>query len=226
MRAAGGDAQRRMAPARAHAPRIVDAIAALPQRADAIAPPCQSTPVTGACTTPNTATPSSISAMLTVNSPLRLTNSRVPSSGSTSHSRGHARRCVHGDARCDSSDSTGMSVSARARPSTMQRCAARSAAVSGEASSLLLDVEVAVVDARGSPRRRRARCAMTPSRVRVPGSVRRASCVLPQPFAGDEQGGDAAAFGEVLAQDQLVQVVELPRHHSSSSGSSPGRRSG
>ena len=44
-------------------------------------------PMAGANTTPSTGTPSSTSAMLTVNSPLRLTNSLVPSSGSTSQKR-------------------------------------------------------------------------------------------------------------------------------------------
>ena len=44
-------------------------------------------PTAGASTTPSTGTPPSISAMLTVNSPLRLMNSRVPSSGSTSQKR-------------------------------------------------------------------------------------------------------------------------------------------
>ena len=49
-------------------------------------PPCQAqaiTPVTGTWTTPSTLRSPSIKAMFTVNSPLRLTNSRVPSSGST-----------------------------------------------------------------------------------------------------------------------------------------------
>ena len=97
---------------------------------------CQRCPVTGACTTPKIATPSSISARFTVNSPLRLTNSRVPSSGSTSHRRRHSRRTFQVASSEASSDNTGMSGVRRSRPSTRMRCAARSAAVSGLASAL------------------------------------------------------------------------------------------
>ena len=96
---------RSLAPSRIHAP---------PPGA-----PNHSVPVTGCWITPKVATPSSISAMLTLNSPLRLTNSRVPSSGSTSHSRGQRSRSAAATSSAHSSDSTGIcGVSARS-PSTI-----------------------------------------------------------------------------------------------------------
>src|SRR5450432_3530327 len=73
--------------------------------------------------------------MLTVNSPLRLTNSRVPSSGSTTHSSRQLCRCDQG-AAADSSESIGTSGVSRCKPSMMTRCDSKSANVSGELSSL------------------------------------------------------------------------------------------
>jgi hypothetical protein len=35
---------------------------------------------------------------------------------------------------------------------------------------------------------------------------------MPQPFTGNEERGDRASFRAILAQHQLVQGVELPRH--------------
>jgi len=71
-----------------------------------------------------------------VNSPLRLMNSRVPSSGSTSHSSGHARRTAKSWAASASSDSTGIDgVSSDSRAAKMS-WAARSARVIGDSSAL------------------------------------------------------------------------------------------
>ena len=89
------------------------AIGRAPAASRSIAPaprtPHQSLPSAGARTTPSTGSRPSISAMLTVNSPFRLRNSLVPSSGSTSQNRslverGHVTRGDrllgdHGDLR-------------------------------------------------------------------------------------------------------------------------------
>ena len=84
---------------------------------------------------PSTGSCSITKAMLTVNSPLRLTNSRVPSSGSTTQSSRQCRRSTQG-AAADSSDNIGMSGVRRRNPSMMICCDSRSANVSGELSSL------------------------------------------------------------------------------------------
>ena len=58
------------------------------------AAPTNSRPIAGASTTPATGWPSTISPILTVNSPPRLMNSLVPSTGSTrKKARSHLRRC-------------------------------------------------------------------------------------------------------------------------------------
>ena len=77
-----------------------------------------------------------ISATLTVNSPLRLMNSLVPSSGSMSQYCGQPCRTTGACPSVDSSDSTGMSGVSRCRPAQRISCAARSARVIGESSAL------------------------------------------------------------------------------------------
>ena len=191
MRAAGGDAQRRGRRARARA----TATSAPPSRRNAPTPraPCHSAPVTGACTTPNTATPSSIRAMLTVNSPLRLTNSRVPSSGSTSHRRGHSRRCSQVAPRaripptapgCRASVAPGRRRCSGARPGRPRSAASRRPCARRRSRCRRC---------RGSPRRRRCASAITPSRSAVSISDRWSS-LRPQPLAGDEQCRDASGL--------------------------------
>ena len=78
-----------------------------------------------------------MNAILTVNSPLRFTNSLVPSSGSISQKRCHPARSLN-SILADSSDKTGMSGVSAASRAAITSCAARSASVSGEPSSLLL----------------------------------------------------------------------------------------
>src|SRR5690606_20924471 len=167
--------------------------------------PCHSTPVTGAWITPNTDTPWSIRAMLTLNSPLRLMNSRVPSSGSTSHSRVQRRRSAASTSSAHSSDSTGTSgVSAR-NPSTMTWWAAMSADVTGDASSLRSTSNAPAYTSRMAAAAWRA-TSITPSRTAS------LTGMVAQVLADDEQRGDRAAFGEVLAQDQFVERIQLPGH--------------
>jgi hypothetical protein len=72
--------------------------------------------------------------MLTVNSPLRLMNSLVPSSGSTSQ-----KRVAHGTALARaaiSSATTGMCGAKAAQAGTMWPSARSSASVTGDASAL------------------------------------------------------------------------------------------
>lgn len=79
--------------------------------------------------------PSSTSAMFTVNSPLRLMNSFVPSSGSTSQKR-RAPAAAGPLVSTVSSDTTGISGVNSRRAETIRRSASSSAMVSGEASAL------------------------------------------------------------------------------------------
>ncbi len=88
----------------------------------------------------------SISAMLTVNSPFRLMNSLVPSSGSTSQYLDPRTAASQSPARFDSSDSTGISGVSACSASQINVCDARSACVSGDASSFVDHVEVRCVD--------------------------------------------------------------------------------
>ena len=153
-----------------------------PSRRNAPRPPrvaCHSSPVTGACTMPKTATPSSISAMLTVNSPLRLTNSRVPSSGSTSHRRRHSRRMFQ------VVSSRGLlrqhrDVGRQRFEAVDDGCGARPGRRRSAASvGLVLDGEVAVVDARGSRAAASRASAIAPSRsgiVDLHASIRSPAC--------------------------------------------------
>ena len=77
-----------------------------------------------------------MSAMLTVNSPFRFTNSLVPSRGSTSQYRPHPALVAKSTSSADSSESTGKAGERASRPSTMVRCEARSASVRGDSSAL------------------------------------------------------------------------------------------
>src|SRR5580692_4803797 len=104
--------------------------------------PQYSSPWAGAATTPSTGSCSTIRAILTVNSPLRLTNSRVPSRGSTTQSSRQVWRSAQG-AWADSSDRIGMSGVSAVSPSRMTRCDSRSARVRGELSSLCCTVKPA-----------------------------------------------------------------------------------
>ena len=54
--------------------------------------PAMASPLTGITTTPSAARPATARPIITANSPLRSANSRVPSSGSTNHTRGEATR--------------------------------------------------------------------------------------------------------------------------------------
>ena len=72
--------------------------------------------------------------MFTVNMPLRLTNSLVPSRGSTSQQVSD----LVGSPRRPSSETMGVSGSILESPFAMTSCAARSASVSGESSSLVV----------------------------------------------------------------------------------------
>ena len=81
MRAAGDDGEAFVGTARQ---RIGRRPAASSIQAPTPAAPANRRPSAGAKTTPSIGSPSSTSAMLTVNSSLRLMNSLVPSSGSTS----------------------------------------------------------------------------------------------------------------------------------------------
>src|SRR5580692_8019461 len=81
-------------------------------------------------------------AILTVNSPLRLTNSRVPSRGSTTQSSRQVWRSAQG-AWADSSERIGMWGVTAVSPSRMTRCDSRSARVKGELSSLCCTVKPA-----------------------------------------------------------------------------------
>src|ERR1700730_1257194 len=99
-------------------------------------------PRAGAATTPSTGSWSRTNLIFTVNSPLRLTNSRVPSSGSTTHNSRHVLRSSQG-ACADSSERMGMSDVTSLSPSMMTRCDSKSARVSGESSSLCCTVKPA-----------------------------------------------------------------------------------
>ena len=83
--------------------------------------------------------------MFTVNSPLRWTNSRVPSSGSTTQSVLQLRRVAHGSFTA-SSDSTGISGEMRFSPARISFSERRSASVSGDMSSFLVTVKVGRVN--------------------------------------------------------------------------------
>ena len=74
--------------------------------------------VMGAWTTPATATPSTARPMCTANMPLRSTNSRVPSRGSTNHTRR-----VFGATWGDSSATTSSAGNAARRPATISSLA-------------------------------------------------------------------------------------------------------
>ncbi len=78
--------------------------------------------------------------MLTVNSPFLPTNSLVPSSGSTTHSRLQPRRVAQGTWPV-SSESTGTSAAIRLRPARISFSERRSASVSGEWSSFSFTVK-------------------------------------------------------------------------------------
>ena len=73
--------------------------------------------------------------MLTVNSPFRLMNSLVPSSGSTSQN-GPSSSVGMRPAATVSSATTGISGVSSARPARITASAASSATVTGEASAL------------------------------------------------------------------------------------------
>ena len=88
----------------------------------------------GTYTSPKCGTPERTKAMLTVNSPVCLMNSLVPSMGSTTQRVSQERRCRM-SVSLDSSESTGMALSKSRNPSTMTRCAARSASVKGLSSA-------------------------------------------------------------------------------------------
>ena len=99
-------------------------------------PPSHVVLLTGAWTTPKIGFHRGpilfIRAMFTVNIPFLLMNSLVPSRGSTSH----ANSLFFGSPTLPSSETTGTSGSMVARPLMMVLCAAMSALVSGESSSL------------------------------------------------------------------------------------------
>ena len=100
----------------------------------------------GAWTTPSCGRPFSISAMLTVNSPCRLMNSLVPSSGSTSQN-GPALICVIAPSAISSSATIGnASVTSRRIASRIRTSARRSASVTGEVSSLRSTAKSRIVD--------------------------------------------------------------------------------
>ena len=61
---------------------------AITSKAPSPSPPIQVRPSAGATSTPSVARPPSDRPIITANSPFRATNSRVPSSGSTNHTRG------------------------------------------------------------------------------------------------------------------------------------------
>ena len=95
----------------------------------------------------------------------------------------------------------------------MIRCAARSAAVSGLESDLRLDLEGVFVH--GQDRRGRLAGDGDDRFAQVRGDQAHAGMLMPapQPLAGDEQRRQRTAFGKIIAQHQLVQRIELPRHH-------------
>ena len=96
--------------------------------------PDQVIAMAGAWTTPAVGLPSSTRAMLTVNSPLREMNSRVPSSGSTSQKRPPETSGMW-PAETASSETTGISGVSFSSAARIRASAASSASVTGELSS-------------------------------------------------------------------------------------------
>jgi hypothetical protein len=112
----------------------------------------------GASTTPSTGSPFSMSAMFTVNSSRRLTNSRVPSSGSTRKKRLVAVSMTGAlPAATDSSAMTGIEGAIAARSARMIFSAASSAVVTGDASALSRTAKSVAYTAMMAPP---ARCAV------------------------------------------------------------------
>ncbi len=108
--------------------------------------PLNTIPCAGTPTTPSIARCPSINAMFTVNSPLRLTNSFVPSSGSTSqYAVPRPACCKVRQIRFFRQHRNVRRQRDRARRGSA-RCDARSACVRGDESSLVDHVEVRLVD--------------------------------------------------------------------------------
>ena len=186
---------RRRATARWPAARMRSSVSTSPSRRNAPLPARHATsrrrPAPGP--RPNTATPSSIRAMLTVNSPLRLTNSRVPSSGSTSQNRDQcAARCPR---HLSAASSTGPGCPGVSRPQASDDAAMRGQVGGGQrrAVVLVLDLERAFVDAQDRRGGLAGDARSPPRAVRVPGHAWHAHACS-QPLPGDEQCGDASGL--------------------------------
>ena len=98
------------------------------------ATPLNCRPLTGSSTTPSTGSPSCTRAIFTVNSPLRATNSRVPSNGSTSQKVRATAGISPRDAA--SSATTGQAGRNNCNAGVISASARSSASVTGESSAL------------------------------------------------------------------------------------------